>query len=387
MIVSKKIKQDMKNASKIREFFEKGIELKAKYGEENVADLCLGNPITEPPKSFIENTAKTLLSEEKGTHRYMPNTGYLGVRKKIAEYLNKKSYFQNITADHICMTVGAAGAINVALKAILNPKDEVIIINPFFAEYIFYIQNHQGKPVFVDSNEDFSLNIDNIAKAITKKTKAMIINTPNNPTGKVYTKKELESLSDLLKGTEISVLSDEPYREIIYNGEHVPITKIYKNSFMAYSFSKSLGIQGERIGYLAVNPEMDGVKDVLGGIAFSNRVLGFVNAPAIWQRAVANALEEKVDVNDYRRKKEKIEAKLKEYGYEFGKPEGTFYFFIKTPREEKKFIDEALEKLLLVAPGSTFGKEGWFRIAYCTTDQQMDLGLKILGELIQYNKI
>lgn len=381
MIISQEVKENMKSASKIREFFEKGNELKAKYGEENVADLCLGDPVLEPPKKFIDDTARLLKSGEKGMHRYMPNLGYPNVRKKVAEYLNKKKYFENISEKHVCMTVGAAGGLNVTLKTILNPGEEVIIIKPYFVEYIFYTKNHQGKPVLVDSNEDFSLNIGNIEKAITEKTKAVIINTPNNPTGKVYDKKELKNLAELLKGTEISIISDEPYREIIYSGEHIPITKLYNNSFMVYSFSKSLSIQGERIGYIATNPKIQGVEEIQGGISFANRTLGYVNAPALWQRAIANALEERIDVNHYRRKKERIEAKLKEYGYKFGKPEGTFYFFIKTPREEKKFIDEALEKLLLVAPGSTFGKEGWFRIAYCTTDQQIDLGLKILKEL------
>lgn len=382
MIISQEVKENMKNASKIREFFEKGNELKAKHGEENVADLCLGNPILEPPKKFIDNTIKLLQSEEKGIHRYMPNMGYPGVRKKIAEYLNKKKFFKDLNENHICMTVGAAGGLNVTLKTVLNPGEEVIIIKPYFVEYLFYTKNHQGKPVLVDSNEDFSLNIDNIEKAITKKTKAVIINTPNNPTAKVYSKEELKDLAEMLKGTEISIISDEPYRELIYSGEHVPITKLYDNSFMVYSFSKSLSIQGERIGYIATNPKMQEIKEIMGGIAFANRTLGYVNAPALWQRSIANELEEKIDINHYKEKKDRIEAKLKEYGYEFGKPEGTFYFFIKTPREEKQFIAEALEKLLLVAPGSTFGKEGWFRIAYCTTDQQIDLGLKILKQLI-----
>jgi len=381
-MISKKIKQNMKDASKIREFFEKGIELKAKYGENNVADLCLGNPIIEPPKKLIDNTLKILKSKEKGMHRYMPNTGYLHVREKVANYLNKKKYFKNITADHICMTVGAAGGINTILKTILNPKEEVIIIKPYFVEYLFYTENHQGKPVFVESNKDFSLNIKNIEAALTKKTKAIIINTPNNPTGKVYNKKELTELSDLLKGTDIAVISDEPYREIVYNKKHVAITSLYDNSFMAYSFSKSLNIPGERIGYVAVHPNMKEVKEVMDGIAFANRTLGFVNATALWQRAIAESLEEKVDVNTYKKKMDKIEAKLKKYGYKFGKPEGSFYFFVKTPRDEKQFIDDALQKKLLVAPGSTFGQEGWFRIAYCTTDQQIDLGLKILKDLI-----
>lgn len=381
MIIAKEVKENMKNASKIREFFEKGNELKAEHGIEKVADLCLGDPVLEPPKKFIDDTARLLKSGEKGMHRYMPNTGYPEVRKKVAEYLNKKKYFKNISEKHVCMTVGAAGGLNVTLKTILNPGEEVIIIKPYFVEYTFYTKNHQGKPVFVDSNEDFSLNIGNIEKAITEKTKAVIINTPNNPTAKVYSKKELENLAELLRGTEISIISDEPYREIIYAGKHTAITGLYDNSFMIYSFSKSLSIQGERIGYIATNPKMQGVEEIMGGIAFANRTLGYVNAPALWQRAIVNALEERIDVNHYRRKKERIEAKLKEYGYEFGKPEGTFYFFIKTPREEKQFIDEALKKLLLVAPGSTFGKEGWFRVAYCTTDQQIDLGLKIIKEL------
>lgn len=383
MIISKEIEKDKKNASKIRAFFEKGNELKAKYGAENVADLCLGNPIQEPPLKFVGALVAAAQSPEKGTHRYMPNTGYPQVREKIAEYLNKKKYFEDITADHICMTVGAAGGINTCLKTILNPKEEVILVSPYFAEYIFYVKNHQGRTKVVDSNEDFSLNVKKIKKAINKKTKAILINSPNNPTGKVYSKENLEELVDILQGTEICAISDEPYREIVYKGEFTSIASLYDNSFMVYSFSKSLGIPGERIGYIAVNPKMKDVKEVLAGIAFCNRVRGDVNAPALMQRAVANSLKvlDSDLSSDYKQKSEKITESLNRLGYEFATPEGTFYIWAKCPMPEKEFIDKALEKKLLVAPGSTFGREGWFRIAYCTTDQQIGLGLKILEEL------
>ncbi len=381
MIVAKQISEDMKKASKIREFFEKGNELKSKYGEEKVADLCLGNPISEPPTEFKEALINTIQSSEKGKHRYMPNMGYIDVREKIANNLQEKGYFQDISANHICMTVGAAGGINTSLKTILNPNDEVIVISPYFVEYKFYTQNHQGTLKVVEAKKDYSLDVKKIKKAITKKTKAMIINSPNNPTGKIYTKENLEELVDALKGTEICLISDEPYREIVFKGKFISPATLYNNSFMVYSFSKSLNIPGERIGYVAVNPKMKDIERVLGGIAFCNRIRGDVNSPALMQRTISKLLDLQVDIENYKTNAKKISRGLKNAGYEFIEPEGTFYVWVKCPGKEQEFIEKALEKRLIVAPGSTFGKEGWFRIAFCTTKQQIDLGLEILKEL------
>jgi len=380
MIISKEVKTDMKNAMNIWELFVKGKELKSKYGEENVADLSIGNPIREPPQEFKDAIIESVQNYEPGRFGYMPTNGYLGVREKIAKSLNEKGYFNDITADHICLTVGAAGAINTSLRTILNPGEEVILINPYFVEYPFYVKNHHGKIRFVESKDDGSLDVKKIKKAINKKTKAILVNSPNNPTGRVYRKENLEELVEVLQGTEICAISDELYREIVFKGEFNSIASLYDNSFMIYSFSKAYSIAGERIGYLAVNPKMKGVEDIITALPFCNRIRD-INAPATMQIAAEKLLDVPVKIDDYKARIEKIVKVLNDCGYEFVVPEGTFYTWAKCPIPEKEFIEKATEKKLLVAPGSTFGKKDWFRLACCTTDQQVDLGLKILKEL------
>lgn len=386
MMLAKEVKGDMANAMNIWSLFVKGKELKSKYGEENVSDLSIGNPIDPVPEEFNQALIETINSKDEGKHGYMPTHGYQRVRQAVADYLNNQGYFKGLTADHVCMTIGATGGINTALRAILNPKDEVILISPYFVEYPFYVKNHHGKIKFVEAKEDGSLDVQKIKKAVSKKTKAILINSPNNPTGKVYSKENLEDLVNVLKDTGICVISDELYREILLTGKFTSIASLYDNSFMVYSFSKYYSMAGERIGYLAVNPKMEDIKDVMAALPFCNRIRD-INAPATMQRVAEKLLNVPAKIDHYKAKTEKIINALTEYGYEFVKPEGTFYTWVKCPVPEEEFIQKATEKKLLVAPGSTFGKKGWFRIACCTKDQQVDLGLKILGELIQYNKI
>jgi aspartate aminotransferase len=287
------------------------------------------------------------------------------------------------------MCAGAAAGINVVLKAILNPGENVIFVAPYFVEYKFYVENHGGESAVVASADDFSLDVKRIEAAINSKTRAIIVNSPNNPTGVVYPMEDLAELSDMLDrkkrrdGQTIYVISDEPYREIVYDGQ--PFTSIatfYPDSFMVYSFSKSLSIPGERIGYVAVHPEMQDGQAIMNGMAICNRILGFVNAPALMQRTIAE-VGVCVDLGDYQIRRDKIKKVLEDSGYEFAKPQGTFYIFAKCLEEEKAFIEKAKQRLLLVVPGSSFGYEGWFRIAYCVDDNTIELACGKLRELAE----
>jgi len=375
MAVSKFIKESMSSSSWIRKMFEEGIELKKKFGNENVYDFSLGNPDLFPPEKF----SRVLLdfsNEKCNLHGYMPNAGFVPVREIMAQKV-KKDHNCSVSSGDILMTVGAAGGLNVVLKTILNPDDEVCIIAPFFAEYKFYISNHNGKTKVVESNEDFSINLDNIKKAICAKTAAIIINTPNNPTGKIYTVQDITALCDLLKkcseefGRVIYLISDEPYREISYDGACIPsILDKYNNAIIVYSFSKSLSLAGERIGYIAINPACDDKEDVVNGLALSNRILGFVNAPAMMQRAVAELVNEKVDVDSYRRRKELLCNGLSAAGISFIMPEGAFYVFAKSPvKDEVLFINHLKNFNILAVPGRGFGREGYFRLAFCVSEE------------------
>ncbi|MEM4598517.1 MAG: pyridoxal phosphate-dependent aminotransferase [Candidatus Diapherotrites archaeon] len=383
--IARYIEEAEKDSSWIRRMFEQGLKLKQKYGAENVADFSIGNPDLEPPVEFIEALRRH--ASDKGLHRYMPNAGFADVREKVAAWLQKE-YGIDFSYEHITMTVGAAGAMNIVLKTILNPGEEVIIFEPYFCEYKFYAENHGGKPIVVETKDDFAFDFEALNEKISKKTRAVIVNSPNNPTGKVYKERELKELAKFLEdkqeelGSAIYVLSDEPYREIVFDCKVPSITKHYNNSFMVYSWSKSLGVAGERIGYVATNPEVDD-KRILEKLAFSTRILGFVNAPALLQKAVADLLDVKVDVNIYKRRKELISKGLKKAGYEFYEPQGTFYFFPKSPiPDEIKFIEKASEKLVLLTPGRGFGRNGYFRISYTVNERTIEVGLERMRELI-----
>lgn len=375
MGTSNKIKTAIQQSSWIRKMFEEGASRKAVYGQDNVYDFSIGNPNLEPPLEFKQALKDLVNDSREGQHSYMPNAGYDDTREAVAAYLSghNRSVF---TKDDIVMTVGAGGALNVILKTILDRDDEVIIPAPCFMEYKFYVDNHQGIPKFVTSKPDFSLDLDKIREAVTEKTKAVLINSPNNPTGKVFSKEELGALSGLLgelsekKGEPIYLLSDEPYKKIVFDGIVVPsIFNAYKNSFIATSFSKDLSLPGERIGYAVLNPEMEERELTSAGLVLSNRILGFVNAPALMQRAVNSLLGVSIDIGIYRKKRDMLCDGLASMGYEFFKPQGSFYLFPKSPIEDDvKFVSALKDENILTVPGSGCGGPGHFRIAYCVSD-------------------
>ncbi|RJR17916.1 MAG: pyridoxal phosphate-dependent aminotransferase [Desulfobacteraceae bacterium] len=375
MPASKKVESAIARSSWIRKMFEEGTRRKAQFGAENVFDFSLGNPNLEPPTRFREILKKVAEDTTPGRHAYMSNAGLEATRSAVARHL---SSFNNavFSADDIVMTVGAGGALNVVLKTILDPGDEVVIPSPYFVEYNFYLDNHQGVPRIVPTRDDFSFDLDKINEAISEKTRAVLIDSPNNPTGKVYSDPELKSLAELLLyrsgklGRPIYLISDEPYRKIIYDGVKVPsIFNIYRESFVVTSFSKDLSLPGERIGYAAVHPETPDKSMLVQGMVLCNRILGYVNAPAIMQRVVAELLDEAVDVSIYQKKRDMLCNGLASFGYDFIKPRGAFYLFPRTPdKDDVEFVTRLQEENILTVPGSGFGGPGHFRIAYCVSD-------------------
>jgi aspartate aminotransferase len=376
MSISKKIKASLDHSSLIRKMFDEGIILKKKHGAHKVFDFSLGNPNVYHPREFKRELIKVADQEIALKHGYTPNAGYLETREAVAQKISKTSGLK-MTADHIVMSCGAGGALNVILKSLLDPGDEVIILKPYFVEYPFYIENYQGIVKYADTKADFSLDIDAVAKTITRKTKAIIINSPNNPTGRVYSKKSIADLARLLKEKEkayhkaIYLLSDEAYAEIVFDGKVVPsILKAYPNSIVAYSYSKTLSLPGERIGYIAVNPRIHESDYLVNALILCTRIMGFVNAPALMQRIVANLQHISVDVNVYQRKRDLLCAGLAKAGYKYVKPQGAFYLFVKSPLpDDLEFIKVLLKQNILVVPGSGFGTPGYFRIAFCVDDK------------------
>ena len=376
MTIAKHIETIISGSSWIRKMFEEGARLKAEHGAENVYDFSLGNPNLEPPEKFRAALKDAAASSDPGVHAYMPNTGHPHVRKSVADYLCDEHKVQ-VTENEVIMTCGASGALNVILKTILDPGDEVITPAPFFVEYRYYVDNHGGTLKTVPTKPDFNLDIDAVSAAITQKTRAVLINSPNNPTGQVYSKQSLNELGTRLteKGKELNrtiyLIADEPYRKIVYDGQKVPsIFQTYTESIIATSYSKDISIPGERIGYLAVNPEASYKKELIGGMALANRILGFVNAPALMQRVVASVQGVSVDISAYARKRELLCKGLADSGYDFFTPAGAFYLFPGTPiPDDVKFVQALQEELILAVPGSGFGGPGHFRIAFCVADE------------------
>ncbi len=374
MAISKKIETFMERSSWIRKMFEEGIELKKRYGAENVFDFSLGNPNLEPPVKFVPVINSLLDGEPEGMHKYMPNAGFPFVRQKIAEHLNQKEG-TNLDESSIVMCCGAGAGLNVVLKALINSGEEVLTIAPYFVEYNFYADNAGGVLKLAEANEDFSININEIEKNLTEKTKAVIINSPNNPTGRIYYQNEIDALSELLRvkgkefGHTIYLISDEPYKKLIFDDIQLPsILQSYENSIIVYSFSKDLSLAGERIGYIAVNKNIDDYEKIINAIILCNRILGFVNAPALMQRVVAELLEETVDLEFYKNNRDTLYEIIKGAKFDFKKPEGAFYFFIKSPvPDDVEFVRTANKHKILLVPGSGFGRKGYFRVAYCVS--------------------
>lgn len=394
-LIADKMVNLVKNSSAIRAMFEEGKIMAAKYGAENVYDFSLGNPNVPAPAEVKQAVYEELEKEDPVVlHGYMNNSGYEDVRGAIAASINKR-FGTAFGEQNIIMTVGAAGGLNVILKTLLNPGDEVIVIAPYFGEYNSYVSNYDGKIVVVSPNtETFQPNLEELEQKITAKTKAVIINSPNNPTGVVYSEDTIKKMADILRGkekelgTDIYLISDEPYRELVYDGIEVSyLTKYYENAIIGYSYSKSLSLPGERIGYLVIPDEVSDAEDVIAAANVATRILGYVNAPSLMQKVVAKCLDAKVDVPFYNRNREALYNGLKELGFECIKPEGAFYLFVKSPVEdEKAFCAAAKKHNILIVPGSSFACPGYVRIAYCVsyeTIMNSMPGFKALAEEFQ----
>ena len=390
-MIAEKMQNMVKNSSAIRAMFEEGNRLAKIYGKENVFDFSLGNPNVPAPQA-VKDAIIEILNEEDpvALHGYTnSNAGYEDVRQAVAESINEK-FDTAFTARNIVMTVGAAGGLNVALKILLNPGDEVIVFAPYFGEYRSYTANFDGVIVAISPDTDtFQPKLDEFEAKITPKTKAVIVNTPNNRTGVVYSEETIKKLAAIMEakqkefGTDIYLISDEPYRELAYDGVEVPyLTKYYANTIVGYSFSKSLSLPGERIGYLVIPDETADSADLISAASVATRILGFVNAPTLQQKMVVRCLNEQTDISYYDRNRETLYNGLTECGFTCIKPEGAFYLFVKSPVEnEKEFCDAAKKYNILIVPGSSFGCPGYVRMAYCVSYETIVNSLPKFKEL------
>ncbi len=369
-MIAKQIAESLKGGSMIRKMFEEGARLKKIYGDENVYDFSIGNPDAEPPKETM--AALRALVDQPNIHKYMPNAGFSDVRDAVAAWEGKRAGMA-LAASQIVMTAGAAGGMNAVFKAILDPGDEVLVIAPYFVEYFYYIRNHGGVPVVVSSDpETFLPDPKSVAAAVTERTKAIIINTPHNPTGVVYGEATLKALAAALEeagrrvGRDIYVLADEPYKQLLYEGTLPATLSIFRNGIVINSFSKSLSLPGERIGYVAVHPEAADGAQLVAAIAFTNRTLGYVNAPSLFQKVVAASLDAGIDVAEYKARRDMLYNHITGLGMECVLPAGAFYLFPKAPGgDDLAFAEKAAAQRILIVPGSGFGWPGHVRIAYC----------------------
>jgi aspartate aminotransferase len=366
MIVSRTVAENLQKASWIRRMFEEGARLKQERGADKVFDFTLGNPEIEPPAAVLETARRLLSSDARHLHAYMPNAGFPPVRAAVAGRLAAATGLP-YTADHVLMTVGAGAALNTVLKAILDPGDEVITVAPFFAEYVFYVENHGGRLVVVPPGPDLTPDVSRVEAAITPRTRAILVNSPNNPSGVIYPRSTFVDLEAVLAraGQPIVLISDEPYRTLVFDDVVPPqVPSLVTRSIVATSWSKSLAIPGERIGYLALSPRMDEASQLFEACTFTNRVLGFVNAPALWQWVVAEVGDHAIDVGPYREKRDLMWEGLTRIGYRCVKPQGAFYVFPATPiPDDVAFVRMLAEENVLTVPGSGFGAPGHIRIS------------------------
>ncbi len=370
----------MEAGSWIRRMFEEGIAMKKQFGPENVYDLSLGNPVMEPPPEFKREIKRLADHPFKGMHGYMENAGYPATRSAVAEQLTKETGIK-LTEKDVIMSVGAAGAINVALKTILEPGDEVIVFTPWFVDYFNYVENHDGVVKPLPTDENFLPRLDMLEKNIGPKTKALLINSPNNPTGVVYSTDLMTKIAGILQkkekeyGTEIFIVSDEPYKRIIYDGLKYPSPlNFHRHSIITTSHSKDLSIPGERIGYVALHPDCDNHDDMIKGMVFCTRVLGFINAPAFMQNVVRQCQGVSIKVGEYQRLRDYMYDNLRKFGYTVNKPQGAFYIFPRAPiPDDVAFVrDLQNEHHVLTVPGVAFGAPGYFRLVYCVEDKLLE---------------
>lgn len=391
-MISKQMQQEVAGSSAIRAMFLEGKELAGRIGAENVYDFSLGNPMTPVPECYNQAIIEAVQTESSmELHGYMDNAGYEKTRQAVADNLNQR-FGTEFEAKHIVMTVGAAGALNVVFKTILDPGDEVLALAPYFGEYRGYVANHQG--VLREIKPDipsFQPDLADLESKITEKTKALILNNPVNPTGVVYSEKTIQGIAAILEekqqeyNHEIYLVSDEPYRELVYDGEEAPfLTNYYDNTFVTYSFSKSLSIPGERIGYIAACPWMEECAQAVQGLSVANRILGFVNAPSLMQKALVKAIDARTDVAYYDRNRQLIYGKLTELGFTCVKPQGAFYLFIQSPdKDEKKFVEAAKKHNILLVGGSSFSCPGYVRLAYCVSYEMIERSLPAFEKLAE----
>lgn len=383
-MISKKMKQVLKGSSVIREMFEEGNRLAKIHGAENVFDFSIGNPNVKPPEK-VKEVIKRILDEEDANfvHGYMSNSGYEDVRGAIAQDINKK-HGMNLTFQNVTMSVGAGGGLSVVFRTVLDQGDEVITFAPYFGPYGSFVDDAQGKLVVVPSHAGtFAPDLEALEAAINERTKAVIINSPNNPTGVIYSEEVIKDLAALLDrkseemGHAIYVVSDDPYREIVYDGVEVPyMLKYYRNTFSVYSYSKSLSLPGERIGYVAFPPEMEDAENVGMALGTATRFIGYTNAPSLFQRVIMECLDESVEVEVYKRNRDLLYNHLLELGFECTQPEGAFYLFVKSPIEDdREFAMIAKKYNILAVPGSAFGFAGYFRLAYCISYEKIEKSL------------
>ena len=383
-MIAEKMRPLIENNSAIRAMFEEGKRLAAIYGPENVYDFSLGNPNVPAPEA-VNRAITDIVAEEASTmvHGYMSNAGFEDVRDTVAQSLNRR-FGTQFHLENILMTVGAASGMNVILKTVLDPGDEVIVFAPYFMEYGAYVRNYDGVLVTVSPDtSSFQPNISELKEKITRRTKAVIINTPNNPTGVVYSSETLEQIAAVMKAkeeeyrTSIVLISDEPYRELAYDGVEVPyVTPFYHNTVVCYSYSKSLSLPGERIGYLVIPDELEDSKAVIAAATIANRVLGCVNAPSLMQRVIMRCIDEKVNVEAYDRNRNLLYNGLTGFGFECIRPEGAFYLFVKSPEADDRAFSEVCKKhRLLVVPGTSFACPGYVRISYCVSYEQIERSL------------